>query len=613
MSTPLLFKNILIFIAFLISSFAIGKLILNPFKSLNSKYLNITSFLIGASFFSYLFYCQRLTKTINKTLFVILILITIPYGLKEFKNIFKGCFSYFRHSLFYLYVTLFFIIVTLLIFFVATSELSGIDACLYHLGVSKYFIKFKTPYSPSFNPMGAMPRLINGMYSVLYLISDVIPCKWLNALFLILNAITIWIFLNSYTQKFAPLASITFLVLPYSIGLASHLFIDSGMTLFLLLSFFYILDYYQYNKKSFLILSSILYGLSLSSKYLSLFFLPMYITVLFKKKNSYYQIIPFLIIAILIASPFYIKNIVVYKNPFYPYFQSLFNQTKMRDCYFNIKYYKRPFLSIIQGFLPRRLCWYIMILIFFIFYFFFPPEFPFKLILSSLFFTHVFIVTSIKIFSLHNMILNPRYGMLFILLIITLLFLLINSLLKKIKMMFPFHYFLLFFLFIYSIFQTGSGYRYHIVKAYTANKIGFKPYLKKFFPEIQTLIYVNKNKPANFTSIPLFLRYLFYLEEKYDTVSYDFTEPELEKLFRKYLKTGIWLIIPIELKYFVTENKIFKTTAPNPIQKKIQHRKIKLYKIVKKLLKKLHSTHKIKLVYKNKKFVIYSIAPLPEY
>ncbi|MEN3044442.1 MAG: glycosyltransferase family 39 protein [Candidatus Hydrothermales bacterium] len=159
-----------------------------------------------------------------------------------------------------------------------------------------------------------------------------IPALVLSLLFLI---IIIFIFKEIDSSKILIALYIFSLTLIFAVG-AIIITPDTPMAFFILLTFFFLLK--SYKNERWLYFSSITYGLSLLSKYISILFLPSIILFFFERKKLFSKkFVIFLLISLLIFSPCIIWNI---QNDFISFkFQLLHGYGKKELKFLNIILY----------------------------------------------------------------------------------------------------------------------------------------------------------------------------------------------------------------------------------------------------------------------------------
>lgn len=132
--------------------------------------------------------------------------------------------------------------------------------------------------------------------------------------------------------------------------------LDIHYTFFLLLSFYFFVQFYRKGKSFLLYLSALSFGLCLMTKILVGFFVPIVISIFFlldRKILKLYQLILYIIIGLLVAAPWHIYMIIKYGNNFIDYFffyhivQRAFEGVEHNVKQSSVLYYFNYLLSII--------------------------------------------------------------------------------------------------------------------------------------------------------------------------------------------------------------------------------------------------------------------------
>jgi len=206
------------------------------------------------------------------------------------------------------------------------------DSLLYHLAVPQYYLAHGgiVPWPTNFNaniPLNVeMVFLFSLPGKTLYVPNFISFFSGLGILWLLFS----W-YRRHFSRRFFILPLLLFYTIPEVGFLSSSAKSDMLGMLFLLAGvrlFFYYLEEQQ--RRAFLILSALFWGLAIGSKYIFAFylaallvlFLLVYRGLAFKKKLAAVIVISLLVI--LCLSPWLIKNGIITGNPLYPYMNSLF-------------------------------------------------------------------------------------------------------------------------------------------------------------------------------------------------------------------------------------------------------------------------------------------------
>jgi hypothetical protein len=169
--------------------------------------------------------------------------------------------------------------------------------------------------------------------------------KLLNLLLGITSALLVFSIASRFTnRRAASIAATVFYLVPsldILSGLATH---DLGMLLFEVASVYALFIWFNQSDKKWLLLSAVLCGFAMGTKYTGLYFLVACLFVLkmrllFDRKGVLSltkAVMTFLVAAVLVSSPWFIKNLVYTGNPFYPVLTSIFGMNEYQKAGFNL-------------------------------------------------------------------------------------------------------------------------------------------------------------------------------------------------------------------------------------------------------------------------------------
>ncbi|MDP8215707.1 MAG: glycosyltransferase family 39 protein [Candidatus Kaelpia imicola] len=166
---------------------------------------------------------------------------------------------------------------------------------------------------------------------LLSLSSDIMP-KLMHSLFLIMSIFLIMDFVKILNREAKPvygiIAGIIFLSAPTITKIAGWSYLDISFSLYLLLGIYLMIQSHQSGNKTYLYLAAISIGFAAGMKYLGLIWLALSGLLIFEIERSVYKsfktYVRFILVAILVASPFYIRNYIQTGNPFFPFLSNMF-------------------------------------------------------------------------------------------------------------------------------------------------------------------------------------------------------------------------------------------------------------------------------------------------
>lgn len=216
------------------------------------------------------------------------------------------------------------------------------DALTHHLAVPKLYLKHGSIYEIPELECSYSPMNLDLLYLIpLYFGNDIIP-KFIHFSFALLTAWLIFSYLKKRIDTcYALFGVLLFLSLPVIIKLSITVYVDLGLIYFSTASILYLLKWIEKNFDiKYLIYSAIFCGLALGTKYnglVLLFLLTLFVPFIylrfFKNKTASqskaicYSAV-FMIISLIVFSPWMIKNYIWTSNPIYPLYDNLINHGK---------------------------------------------------------------------------------------------------------------------------------------------------------------------------------------------------------------------------------------------------------------------------------------------
>jgi hypothetical protein len=213
------------------------------------------------------------------------------------------------------------------------------DALIHHLAVPKLYIKHGGVYEIPFMEYSYYPMNLDLLYLIpLYFGSDIAP-KFIHFIFALLTAILIFHYLRQRADSlWAILGAIFFLSIPVIVKLSITAYVDLGEIFFSFASILFIFKWLRSGfRLRYLVYSGIMCGLALGIKYNGLVtfaILTLFVPFLYSRYGEkrglgviqpVKQCLMFIIISMLVFSPWMIRNYHWKSNPVYPLYNGLFN------------------------------------------------------------------------------------------------------------------------------------------------------------------------------------------------------------------------------------------------------------------------------------------------
>ena len=217
------------------------------------------------------------------------------------------------------------------------------DALIHHLAVPKLYLKHGGIYElPEFK-YSYYPMILDLLYLIpLSFGNDIIP-KFIHFSFALMTA---WL-IFSYLKKrrgtcYALFGVLLFLSIPIIVKLSITAYVDLGLIFFSTATIIYFLKWIETDFKiKYLIISAIWCGLALGTKYnglIVLFLLTLFVPFIylrsihsgtFSQGRAIGYSAVFMIVSLMVFSPWMIKNYIWTNNPIYPLYDNVLNPKKV--------------------------------------------------------------------------------------------------------------------------------------------------------------------------------------------------------------------------------------------------------------------------------------------
>jgi len=231
------------------------------------------------------------------------------------------------------------VLVVLCIVFLSLVPPVSKDELVHHLAVPKLYLKHGAMIELPFMLFSYYPMNLDLLYLIpLYFGNDIFP-KFIHFSFALLTAGLLYGYLKRRTGAgYALFGAVFFLSIPIIVKLSISAYVDLGVVFFSFASLLLLLKWAESGlKKKFLILSGVMAGLAMGTKYNALvtaLLLTLFVPILAapRVKGNFFrsavQGLLFLLIALLVFSPWMVRNYSWKKNPIYPLYEHTFNPQK---------------------------------------------------------------------------------------------------------------------------------------------------------------------------------------------------------------------------------------------------------------------------------------------
>jgi hypothetical protein len=219
------------------------------------------------------------------------------------------------------------------------------DALIHHLAIPKLYLLQGGIFEIPDLIFSYYPMNLDLLYMIpLALDHDIIP-KYIHMAFGLATALLLHRYLiNRLPAIYAYLGTLFFLSIPIIVKLSITVYVDLGLTFFTTASILLLFQWIEKNCQTrYLIWSGICCGLAIGTKYnglLILFLLAFFIPILYSRARhekdkfsvaAFRASMLFCFCALLVASPWLIRNAVWTGNPIYPLYNGLFNPSEVSN------------------------------------------------------------------------------------------------------------------------------------------------------------------------------------------------------------------------------------------------------------------------------------------
>ena len=241
----------------------------------------------------------------------------------------------------FLNAALLFLLAAVIVFIIILSLVPPVsrDALVHHLNVPKLYLEKGRIYEIPSMPFSYYPMNLDLLYLIpLYLGNDIVP-KLIHFSFALLTALLIFHYLRRRLNTTCALfGAVFFLSIPIVVKLSIAAYVDLGLIFFSTASLLLLLKWIETGFQSrFLLLSAGLCGLAIGTKYnglITFFLLTLFVPFLYSRYSQNksagfirpvgYGIL-FFSVALLVFSPWMIRNHHWKGNPVYPLYNNWFN------------------------------------------------------------------------------------------------------------------------------------------------------------------------------------------------------------------------------------------------------------------------------------------------
>jgi hypothetical protein len=213
------------------------------------------------------------------------------------------------------------------------------DALTHHLFIPKLYLLHGGIYEIFHIPFSYYPMNLDLLYMIPLAFNNDIAPKYIHFAFVLITVFMIFRYLSRRTgPAFAWLGALFFLTLPVIVRLSSTVYVDLGLICFFFAALLYLFDWIEsgFRCKP-LIISGVFCGLALGTKYnglVGLFLLGLFVPFVYARVRAGTRHVSlkaaawgalFILVSLLVFSPWMVRNGVWTGNPVYPLYNKVFN------------------------------------------------------------------------------------------------------------------------------------------------------------------------------------------------------------------------------------------------------------------------------------------------
>src|SRR5919205_490587 len=202
------------------------------------------------------------------------------------------------------------------------------DELIYHLPVPLQFVQAGRVFPSYDNSLGNMPFLVHMIYAIFLLAGSDIAAKLFSLFVAMATAVLLYAFCCRYiTRRVGVIALFAFLASGMIVELAVTTRIDVSLAGMLFACTYAMINYLSTRSRAWLWLSAVFAGFSLGIKHTAALWIflvgILYLVEMIRSREGVLQVLKYgvmyTLLALAVASPWYIKNAVWFHNPIYPF------------------------------------------------------------------------------------------------------------------------------------------------------------------------------------------------------------------------------------------------------------------------------------------------------
>jgi len=205
---------------------------------------------------------------------------------------------------------------------------TAFDSTMYHLPYAKIYAQENKIVFTPYLRYAVSPQTNEMLFTLALRLYDGVSAQLIQFLMMGILGTGLFAFGRRHFSKRTGIWGMAiFLSSPMVLWLGASAYIDIGLALFVTMGIYSFFNWIQSKERNWLILTAIFFGFSAGSKYPALFFPILFGLIAFgiglRTRNFSYTIF-FIVITVIVASPWYFRNWYYTGNPVFPFFGQIF-------------------------------------------------------------------------------------------------------------------------------------------------------------------------------------------------------------------------------------------------------------------------------------------------
>jgi hypothetical protein len=327
---------------------AIGERVLRGVSSVRSLEGFLFSAGLGLGIMSLGTLVLGMLGLLNRWVFWLLLALLLAVNLRGMKRIVRSLHTRLRAarpSRFCLLAGIFLFLTFSLALLPALTPPAEWDALVYHLAGPKAYIDAGRIFWAPDNFHLSFPALTEMLFLCAMLLKGDIAAHLVHLAYAALTVAAIYAFARKHFAGHVPvLAAVLFTSIPTAVYIAAWAYVDLTLAFYEFMAFFACVNWLDNRRHSrWLLVTGVLCGMAMSVKYTGvtalLVVLLLTIVSAVKSRADYRQhlsgLLVLVLVAIAVASPWYVKNLAYTGNPIYPYIFGGRNWNEVRNAWLN--------------------------------------------------------------------------------------------------------------------------------------------------------------------------------------------------------------------------------------------------------------------------------------